>query len=269
MSTPDPLEDVAFLARSAHRVAVLETLADGSMTRPELHEVTSIPQPTLGRILDPFQKRNWIERRGREYALTAWGELLVTDFRELIETVETIQQLSDVVQQLPTDEMGFDIREFADATVWIPERGDAFGHLRRLEELFFGADRARLLSPTVAMGAPDDYQELHQEFLDSDKRAESIVSVEALTQVQTDETYAEMFRPAFETGRVRMFVYNGPIPYLLAMTDDTTLLAPIDEHGIPVALVETENQTVRLWVKEKLDDYQERSTEVTLDDGPM
>ncbi|MFC6733928.1 winged helix-turn-helix domain-containing protein [Haladaptatus sp. DYSN1] len=266
MSPLDPREDVAFLARSAHRVAVLDTLANGPMTRSDLHEVTLIPQPTLGRILEPFQKRNWIERRGRKYALTVWGELLVTDFRDLIETVETIQQLSDVLQKLPTDEMAFDVREFADATVSMPEHGDAFGHLRRLEELFFGADRARLLSPTVAMGAPADYHELYQAFLDSDRRAESIVSVEALTQVQTDETYAKMFRPAFETGRVRMFVYDGAIPYVLAIVDGLTLLAPTDEHGIPVALVETDNQAVRSWVEEKLDDYQERATEVTLDD---
>lgn len=268
MSRPDPLEDVAFLARSAHRVAVLTTLADEPMTRPELHATTRISQPTLGRILEPFRERNWVEQQRREYALTAWGELLVTNFRDLMETVETIQQLSDVVEQLPTDEMTFDVREFADATVTKPERGDAFRHLRRLEGLFFGADHARLLSPTVATGAPEDYQEIHQEFLESDKRAESIVSVEALTQVQTDETYAQMFRPAFETGRVRMFVYDGPIPYLIAITDDTALLAPTDEHGIPVALVETEKGTVRSWVEKTLDEYQERATEVTFDDVP-
>lgn len=268
MSTPAPLDDVAFLARSAHRVGVLKTLADCPLTRPELHRETGISQPTLGRILNPFQERNWIERHGQEYALTSWGQLLVANFSELVDTVETIQRLSEVVQQLPTERMDFDLREFGDATVTKPEAGDAFGHVRRLEELFFGADRAQLLSSTVATGSLEDYQDTYQEFLDSDKQAESIVSVDALSQVQADELSARMFRPAFETGRVKMFLYDGTIPFLLAVTDGTALLAPTDEHGIAVALIETENETIRKWIETILDEYQEQSAAVTLDDFP-
>ncbi|WP_435156495.1 helix-turn-helix transcriptional regulator [Haladaptatus sp. DFWS20] len=268
MSTPDPLDDVAFLARSPHRVGVLKILADGPMTRRDLHDDTGISQPTLGRILEPFRDRNWVERRGQEYALTPWGHLLAEDFGELLNTVESIQRLSDVVQQLPTDEMNFDIREFRDATITTPESGDAFGHLRRLEELFFGADRARLLSPTVAMGSLEDYQETYQEFLDSDKQAESIVSVDTLAQVQADEMSAQMFRPAFETGRVKMFLYDGTIPFLLAVTDGTALLAPTDEHDIPVALVETRNEAIRSWVETRIEEYREESTALTVEDLP-
>ncbi|WP_458208108.1 helix-turn-helix transcriptional regulator [Haladaptatus sp. NG-SE-30] len=268
MSTPDPLDDVAFLARSPHRVGVLEILAEGRMTRRDLHDETGISQPTLGRILEPFRDRNWVERRGQEYALTAWGNLLADDFGDLLETVESIQRLSDVVQQLPIDEMDFDVREFRDATLTKPTAGDAFRHVRRLEELFFGADHARLLSPTVATGAPEDYEEMSQEFLDGDQYAESVVPGEVLAQVQADETYVEMFRPAFESGRMRMVVYDGPIPYLLAITDGITLLAPTDNHGIPIALVETETEVVRAWAESTYEEYREEGTELTLDDIP-
>jgi predicted transcriptional regulator len=268
MTTPDPLEDVAFVARSPHRVRVLRVLADGPMTRVALHEDTGISQPTLGRILDPFRDRNCVERRGQEYALTAWGHLLADEFGDLLETVESIQRLGDVVQQLPTDEMEFDVRTFRDATVTKPTTGDVFRHVRRLEELFFGADHARLLSPPVATGAPEDYEEVHHEFLDGDRYAESIVPVEVLTQVRGEETYVELFRSAFESGRVRMFVYDGPIPYLLAITDGVTLLAPTDDHGIPTALVETENEAIHAWAESTYGEYREEGTELALDDVP-
>lgn len=269
MSSQTPLDDVEFLARSSHRVGVLRTLAAGARTRPNLHQETGIPQPTLGRILGDFEDRRWVERLGREYALTAFGALVAEEFETLLDTVETVQRLGDVVAQLPTDEMDFDVREFRDATITTPESGDAFGHLRRLEELFFGADRARLLSPTVAMGSLEDYQETYQAFLDSDKQAESVVSVDTLAQVQADEMSRQMFRPAFETGRVKMFLYDGTIPFLLAVTDGTALLAPTDEHDIPVALVETRNEAILSWVETTYEEYRAQSRQVTVDDLPQ
>lgn len=68
---PDPpLADIAFLVRSNHRVRVLEELATDERTRRGLHEKPGISQPTLGRVLDGFQEREWVDENGRAYTLT-------------------------------------------------------------------------------------------------------------------------------------------------------------------------------------------------------
>jgi predicted transcriptional regulator len=268
MPSPDPLEDVAFLARSAHRVGVLETLADGPLTRPELHEATGISQPTLGRILGSFEDRHWVERRRPEYALTPLGELLVEEFEELLDTVETVQQLGDVVQQLPTDEMDFDVRAFADATVWTPDPGDTLSHIRRMERVWFDADRRRLLGSTLGPASFDDRREQARRDFDrlEQMEVETIVSRAMLEQGMSDPEIRRMTQEHWDPEHVRAYLYDGPIPLILAIADEKAMLAPTDENGIPSAVIETENETIRSWVETEIDEYREQSVELTIED---
>lgn len=268
MTSSTPLDDVAFLARSAHRVEVLRTLASGPLTRPDIHDVTGISQPTLGRILESFAERNWVERDGRDYALTPFGDLVFAEFDGLLDTVDTVQQLGDVVRDLPTDEMDFDVREFADATVTTPTTGDAFSHVRRITEVFWGGDDVRLLGATVAPGTQEEHDRRWREFLEGDARYDSVISVATMEQTMTDPRWASRFRDAFETGRVCIHLYDGPISLMLVVADGTAVLAPLDEDGIPTAAIETENETILAWVEDRIDEHRDRATEVTLDDFP-
>jgi predicted transcriptional regulator len=272
MTTP-PLDDVEFLARSDHRVEVLRTLASGPRTRPDLNDETGISQPTLGRVLGDFEDRNWVERDGREYGLTPFGELVCGAFEDLLATVETVQELGDLNDLLPTDGMDFDLRELGDATVIAPTDGDAFRHVTRIEELFYGADHVRLLSPTIAPGSAEDRRERLAEFLESDRVNEGIVSVRAMEQEPlfdpTNEDLMRSIREALELERTRFYVYDGQIPLMLMIADGTTILAPTDDRGLPAAVVETGNETVRSWVEAELDEYRARAVAVTVDDLPV
>jgi predicted transcriptional regulator len=266
MTPATPLDDVEFLARSAHRVQVLRTLSSGPRTRPDLHAETGVPQPTLGRVLGDFEDRNWVERQGREYALTSFGALVDDEFEELLETVETVQKLGDVVQQLPIEQMDFNLRELADATITTPEAGNVFGPVDRLTELFFGAERARILVHSAPPGTQEDHRNRAKSFQESDRQVESINSAETLDRALSNPETARLIREGLESDRVTIYKYDGTIPFVLAVADDTTMLAPTDEHGVPVALIETENENIRSWVETTLDEYRERSTEVTVDD---
>ncbi|WP_255195723.1 helix-turn-helix transcriptional regulator [Halorarius litoreus] len=268
-----PLDDVAFLARSGHRVDVLRTLVSEPRTRADLHDETGISQPTLGRILGDFEDRNWVERHGHGYALTAAGALVADAFDDLLDTVEIVQNLGAVIQLLPTEEMDFDIRAFADATVTSPEPGEALTHVTRLAELLYQTDHIRVLTPTIAPGPEEDRRQRAAAFLDSDRVSEGIVSAEAMQREPLfdvgDEASLGFLRTALESGRVRLHVYDGPIPLLLMVADGTAVLAPTDEHDTPVVVIESTNETVRSWVDAQLDAYRERATELTTEDLPV
>ncbi|MWG35736.1 helix-turn-helix transcriptional regulator [Halomarina oriensis] len=267
MGDPSPLDDVEFLARSGHRVEVLRTLASGPRTRPEVHRETGVSQPTLGRILGSFEERHWVERRGSEYTLTPSGTLVWEQFDDLLDTVETAQRLADVVEYLPTDELGFDVRELAEATITTPVPGDGLRHLRRLEEVVYTADVVRNVAPTAPPGARADFENRFEAFMRSDQQVEAIVSTGAL-RVSADAEMMGRLRTALGTNRVDLYRYDGPVPVMLALVDGTAVLAPLDDDGVPTATIESDDEAVRAWVASRLDEYRERATRISPDDLP-
>jgi predicted transcriptional regulator len=265
MTDRTPLDDVEFLARSAHRVEVLQTLASGPWTRPDLHDKTGISQPTLGRVLGSLEERHWVERDGREYVLTAFGELVVKDFSGLLGTVETVQRLGEVIPLLPTEQMDFDARLFCDATVTTPTTGDVFRHVRRVETLVYDADHLRLLSTTVAPGSPKEHLDRIEKFLAGGQVVESVLTINTLDQSMADPEIAEIFAEITSFDRVQLYLYEGTIPQMVGVSDGITFLVPFDDQGMPAAVIETTNETIRSWAEATIDEYIAKSTKLTAD----
>lgn len=268
MPSPDPLDDVAFLARSPHRVKVLETLDAGARSRPDIHEATGIPQPTLGRILGGFADRNWIERDGREYALTPLGRLVFGAFEGLLDTVETVQRLDDVVGLLPNEQLDFDVQRLGAATITTPETGDVLGHVRRAEELIAAAEHLRILTNTMMPAALETLRDRVVNTGESELLVESVITGDAIEQALANPSLVDLIRDLLESGQSPVYQYDGSVPMTLAIADGTAVLAPEDEQGIPGALVETDDEAVRTWIEAQFDSYREQSTELTVDDLP-
>jgi predicted transcriptional regulator len=137
------IEDVEFIARSDHRVGVLETPTGGRHDRAELRAATGASSPTTGRILTDFDERRWIVRDGPTYELTQLGEFVADRFLSLRDAVETERTLRDARQWLPREMEGFSVDLFADAVVSYPGPGYPYEPVERLSQLIEGADRMR------------------------------------------------------------------------------------------------------------------------------
>lgn len=268
MTEQSPLDVVEFLARSPHRVEVLRRLHEGPWDRPALHDETGISQPTLGRVLGSLEEQHWVDRRGREYGLTPLGALLVEEFEDLLDTVETIQKLGEVVPLLPTDEMDFDLRRLGSAAILTPQTGDVLRHVRRVQALFDGADRLTLLADTIA---PDSLENLHNRLVtsaDQEALVESILTTAALEMAFSSPELVEWIRDLLESGRSPVYRYDGTIPLLLALADETAVMVTTDEHGVPAAVIESTDEAVIDWVESELDAYRQAAIELTVDDLP-
>ncbi|WP_416840426.1 hypothetical protein [Haloferax sp. DFSO52] len=162
--------------------------------------------------------------------------------------------------------------EFTDATVWEPEPGDTLYHIRRMEEVWYAADRARMLGSTLGPMSPEERRELISSTAQADRRVETIVSPDMFKkglELAEEMELTKFAREMLESGQGRSFVYDGPIPLILVIADETVMLAPTDENGIPTAVVVTENEAIRSWVETTLDEYRDQSTELTADDLPI
>jgi len=138
-----PVDDIVFLARSAHRVGVLGALTAGPHDRSGLRTATGASSPTMGRVLADFEERRWITRDGPTYELTALGEFVADRFFDLRAAMETERKLRDVWRWLPREMPGFSAELFADAVVSYPGPGYPYEPVERLTELIEGTSRMR------------------------------------------------------------------------------------------------------------------------------
>ena len=261
MTDRTPLDDIEYLARSRHRVSVLECLESGACTRAALHDETEISQPTLGRVLAGLQTRNWVAQHGQEYSLTSLGRLLAEEFADLLETVETIQELSDLTSVLPIEQLDFDIRLLGDATITTAKPTDVLSHIRRAEDLLSEADSIRVLTPSIFPGALEKLMEGR-----SPHHHEAILTGGALEAMVADPPLVGATRTLIANGGLDLYRYDGSVALMLAMVDQKAIIAPLDEDDLPRALIESENQTICSWVDAQLDEFRDVSTVVTVDD---
>ncbi|WP_049921452.1 helix-turn-helix transcriptional regulator [Halopiger djelfimassiliensis] len=128
----DAIDGAAFLARSEHRVRVLELLADGTRTREELKAGTDVTRVTLSRILGDLADRGWIERDHAEgrYAATDTGREVYEHFDRLLETIAVGQRSPDVIDSLPTEWFDFELRCLTDADIVAAESADPLAGMR-------------------------------------------------------------------------------------------------------------------------------------------
>ena len=129
------IQTIEFLARSAHRVGVLDVLRDGPTTRGHLREATGASSPTVGRILADFQERQWVEREDAHYALTPLGDFVADRFLDLRTAMDSEAELRDVWRWLPHEMPGFSVDLFTDAVVSYPGPAYPYEPVERLGHL--------------------------------------------------------------------------------------------------------------------------------------
>ncbi|MFC4359785.1 helix-turn-helix transcriptional regulator [Halobium salinum] len=255
-----PLDDVEFLARSGRRVEVLDELSRGPHTRSELRDRIGASQATLGRILDDFCERGWARKEDRVYRVTPFGALLAEEFGDLLGTVETMQRLGAVSAWFPLDGMDLDLHEFRDATVTLPTRSDVLAHIRRAESLVQEAAHVQVLSGSVFR---DTMRLQHRRVVGGEQTQEVILSAAAVGTALADPEMREWTRRMVASDGAAVYCYDGEVPVMLGVADGVAVIVPIDDQGVPRAVIESENPTVVAWVDRTIDDYRDHARRLT------
>ena len=135
------IEDIEFLVSSGHRLGVLEALSANPCNRNELRAATDASSPTIGRILNDFKDRNWIDRDGHTYQLTGLGEFVADRLEEFMEAMTVERRLRTVSPWLPHGLDGFSVELLTDAVVSYPGPGYPYEPLARHIQLLEAAER--------------------------------------------------------------------------------------------------------------------------------
>ena len=250
----DALEDIAYLAKSANRLRLLDTLASGSYSRRDLDERTGIARTTIGRIVNEFEERGWAERTPNgEYTTTPVGEQVVTEFMPLVESMGVIRELGSLVTWIQAVEHPLSLHHLSDATVRWPEQDDPmeildfFVDLIRDTSEFYTLNH---LAPAVA------FTEIMRDRLVADQlTATCVFTGELVDYIQRRPDRRERWRDCVAAG-ADVYRYDGAVPCNLIILDKRGYIAKSQaEHGNQYTMIESENSVVRAWAMEVIETH--------------
>ena len=257
------LEEIEFLALSENRVEVLRRLADRPHTRRELAERTGASQPTLGRILNDFQDREWTERTGSEYAATATGRLVAGGFVDLLDVMETEERLRPIVRWLPTDALGFDLRHLTEATITVPSQVRPNAPVKRDLDLLRSADAVEIFSYAFN----EQSLELIEERTSAgDQRFRGVFASSAIDALADDSLLRRRLGSLLEADGAEIRTTDEEIPVAVTMADEVVLLFLRDESGVLRASIDVDADAVRGWGDEAFERYWEAATPLDAED---
>ncbi len=258
-------EELVFLCRSLHRLELLGQLSREPQARRELHEATDISQPTLGRILGDFEQRRWVSNHHNgAYSLSPLGQLLSRSLENVLDVLETTDQLAGLVEHFPFDRLDFDPAHLVTATITTPMPGDPLAHMRRFDELAEHGTTVRMFSNVLACAPSHETSGTDREFLAHID--ELIVTHDAMTSGLDDGDLKAWLGERVEDNVLSIYRYDESANFLFAIFDKTVGLVPLDDEGMPCGLIESTAEPVRTWVIERFEAYRRNSTRLDAED---
>ena len=250
------LEDIAFLARSEHRVAALVAMSSAPRSRSELGELTGASSSTIRRTLRDFEERHWIERDGYQYETTELGGFIAGAMSDLLDRFKTEQQLRTVWEWLPEQMSGFSLEMCLDAEVTVASAENPYRPAGRFDDLLAGTERLRFLGFDVAMLEP--IRATLCERIVEGMRADLIVQPRVIRYIRS--THADAFEGPLESGNLTVKVHEDLPPYGLGILEERAAIACYDSPGLSVrALIDTSGEECLTWAESEFARY-ERQT---------
>lgn len=239
-----PIDDIAYLARSHHRILALVAMTECPRSRSELCEMTGRSSSTIRRALEELEDRSWIRQDGYQYETTQLGEAIASGMGELINRVETERKLRDVYQWLPDDMIELAIERSAKTTVTVAEPGAPHRPVNRFKSLLQEADQFRFVGVDAGLYVPCK-REFEQRVLDG-MEAEIIDQPSVARNMLS--TYPDRCSTLLDSGHLTVFIHDDLPPYGVSLFDDRVAISGYDlDSGGTKVLIDTAMQEAQEW----------------------
>jgi predicted transcriptional regulator len=255
------LDDIAFLANSENRVAVLETVVENSRSRDELREEIDASRVTIARILREFEAREWIEQTGQEYDGTPLGCWMCTEFGNLMDEMEAEHRLRDALRWFPFELLTFDVRCLRDAEIILLDGSDSTALTRRVLEFHRSGNRIRGIARESAPVFIKNQWELT---VHGETRVELVITPEIIESIRNHPPAARHFREMLDEDNAHYFVYED-IPLSVGIVNGAVGVNLIDQEGTLKGGVKTDDETVHEWAVDLFETYREKASPVEPD----
>jgi len=252
---------LAFFGNSPTRLAILESLAAGPKTRSDLQAAVDTSRTTLWRLVVDLEERGWVRKAGEQYEATVAGRIVVDRVTSLQTTVTILDELADLLDWLPIDEMSFPVERLANATVVRPTTANPQGPMQLATRQIETATQIRILSRAYS---PWVVEAVYEPVLAGDQSVTMVLTTGVVEAFNADESIRRQVRDMAETDHLRLFRADE-IPFIVAILDgDRVGMGIDDDDGRPRAVLDIEDQTIVTWA---IDTY-ERYRDIAVPIGP-
>ena len=244
------------------RWPVLDALRAGPLDRRDLQERVGVSRPTIHRQLRALGDAGLVAKQNGTFALTPVGELAAAEFSRAFEVMDSVSTLSRIVPWLPVAEFGFDFDRLRHAEVTLPRRSDPFAPTRRMLRAIHGADDIRMLTYTFL---PEGDPAARRCFLEEGQFFEGVLDSALVRSLLEDPASNSHLRELLTRG-ARIGVAAGSVPIILTIADEQVLVGAVDDVGSPRGLIVADDEVIRAWAEETVDDYLARAEQITPED---
>ena len=248
----EAVESICFLSRAESRASLMETLLEsGPLDHRTLQQRLDYSRSTITRSLDSLSENGWVENSDGGYQLTPAGRAIISEFRELLETVETAEQLAPFLEWFPLSSFDLSLSDLRDGELTTALAGDPLAPARKQATLLQSTTVFRGLFPSMSI---ESVRLVHERRLDSGFETESVVSSD-VAEMMHHEPFAPLLSELLSSGHHTIHVAED-VPMYLGIADGTTVQIGVeDDDGIPRALLETTNESVRTWAESMFSKY--------------
>lgn len=250
------IEDIAYLSRSEHRIAVLAALTIRPRSRSELWEMTGVSSSTIRRTLREFEDRSWIRKDEYQYETTQLGGFIAGAVTDLVDRFETEQELREVWEWLPDEESGFSIEMCIDAEVTVADADNPFRPVNRFISLLEETEQFRFAGFDVALLEPSK-DTLCERVIDG-METELINPPRVAKYIR--ETCPELFSETLESGNMTVRLHNSLPAYGVSIFDNRVAISGYDPDSVTVrVLVDTAAPEAREWAESVYQAYRRQT----------
>ena len=246
------VEDIAFLARSKHRVVALDALAEEPHSREELLEITDVSSSTIRRTIREFEGRSWVSREGRRYEATQLGRFVAAGIEEIVRRIEVERKLRDVWELLPIDSHDLTVKMFSDAKVTLAKSSNPYGPVDRFLSLLENTDRFRFVGFDMAI-VELCKDEVYQHVVEGMRV--DIVDPPSVSRYIIDE-YPDYYEDIMQMDKFSVRVHDDLPDYGIILFDERVGITAYEaDSGAVRVLVDTDDTEVREWAESKYESY--------------
>lgn len=251
-SGDSPFVDIAYLARSEHRVSTLVALTERPRSRSELCELAGVSSSTMRRTLNEFDGRLWVRKDGYQYVATPLGEAIASGMEDLIERVESERKLRSVWRWLPDAIREVPFETWSDLTVTAAEPDAPYRPVKRFSSLLEETTALRFLRPEVAL-MDLCFDLLHRLVVEG-------VDVTLIDRPECHEyflsTYPERSSEMVQRDNFTVLEHDDLPEYGVGLLDEHVTLSCYEvSSGTVHALIDTESPAIREWANSVYESY--------------
>lgn len=261
--TGETSDVLAFFGSSPTRFTALEALSEEAMSKAELQERIDTSRITLWRLLGDFEDRGWVRETDAGYEATVAGQFVVERLTSVGDTLQALEELGDLLEWLPLDQMDFAIDRLAAAEIVRPTPSDPQAPMRLATRQIREASTIRILTHGYA---PRVFESMHELGMAGEQSGKLVTSTEVLETFVEEPSMGEKLADLIDAEQLEYFHYPGGVPHIFAILDGKRLgMGVDDDDGRPQASFDIDDDTVLEWAERTFERYRSQSSRVEPD----